>query len=128
MHVAVGVIAMDGEILVAKRAAGQHQGELWEFPGGKLEPGETVEHALARELEEELAIRVARAAPFMVVEHDYHDKQVLLDVWLVTAFSGKPMAMESQPLAWVSPGALSEYAFPEANQPIVEKVQSAGIT
>jgi 8-oxo-dGTP diphosphatase len=120
IHVAAAVIrAADGRILIAKRSDDQHQGGLWEFPGGKVEPGEAVEAALARELEEELGIRPTSARPLIQVHHDYPDKQVLLDVWEVTAFAGEPHGAEGQPLAWVNAQQLLEYPFPAANQPIV---------
>ncbi|MBU0808575.1 MAG: Nudix family hydrolase [Gammaproteobacteria bacterium] len=120
IHVAAAVIrGEDGQILLAKRAEDQHQGGFWEFPGGKVEAGETVQAALARELEEELGIRPSTARPLIQVRHDYPDKQVLLDVWDVSAFTGAPRGAEGQPLAWVSPRQLGDYEFPAANRPIV---------
>ena len=120
IHVAAAVIrGADGQILLAKRPEDKHQGGLWEFPGGKVESGETVQAALARELEEELDIRPTAARPLIQVRHDYPDKQVLLDVWEVSAFTGEPHGAEGQPLAWVSPRQLGDYEFPAANRPIV---------
>ncbi|CAM5414480.1 8-oxo-dGTP diphosphatase OS=Stutzerimonas stutzeri OX=316 GN=CXK95_11360 PE=3 SV=1 [Stutzerimonas stutzeri] len=120
IHVAAAVIrSADHRVLIAKRPLEKHQGGLWEFPGGKVEAGETVEAALARELQEELGIEVTTARPLIQVRHDYPDKQVLLDVWEVLAFAGEPHGAEGQPLAWVDPAALPEYAFPAANQPII---------
>ncbi|MGV8921610.1 MAG: Nudix family hydrolase [Pseudomonas sp.] len=120
VHVAAAVIrAKDGKILIARRADTQHQGGLWEFPGGKVEADESVETALARELHEELGIVVTAARPLIKVVHDYPDKQVLLDVWDVSAFTGEPHGAEGQPLAWVSARELADYDFPAANQPIV---------
>lgn len=120
IHVAAAVIrAADGRVLIARRPLDKHQGGLWEFPGGKVEAGETVEAALARELAEELGIAVTAAQPLIQVRHDYPDKQVLLDVWQVTAFDGEPHGAEGQPLAWVEPAQLSSYSFPAANRPIV---------
>jgi len=90
IHVAAAVIrSTDGLVLIAKRPLDKHQGGLWEFPGGKVEKGEAVEVALARELLEELGIGVTAARPLIQVRHDYPDKHVLLDVWEVTAFSGE---------------------------------------
>jgi mutator protein MutT len=87
VHVAAAVIRDNsGKILIARRADTQHQGGLWEFPGGKVEADESVETALARELHEELGIVVGAARPLIKVRHDYPDKQVLLDVWEVSAF------------------------------------------
>ena len=120
VHVAAAVIRRaDGHILLAKRADQQHQGGLWEFPGGKLEAGESALVALRRELQEELGIAVTAARPLIKVQHDYPDKQVLLDVWEVSGFTGEPHGAEGQPLAWVSPRQLPDYDFPAANQPIV---------
>lgn len=120
VHVAAAVIlAEDCRILIAKRPDDKHQGGLWEFPGGKVEEGEDVRVALARELEEELAIQPTAARPLIQVRHDYPDKQVLLDVWEVSAFSGEPHGAEGQPLAWVTQRELLDYEFPAANQPIV---------
>ncbi|WP_248802118.1 Nudix family hydrolase [Pseudomonas sp. MWU13-2100] len=120
VHVAAAVIrGVDGRILIARRADTQHQGGLWEFPGGKVEDGEAVRVALARELQEELGIVVSAARPLIKVRHDYPDKQVLLDVWEVSAFTGEPHGAEGQPLAWVSARELADYQFPAANRPIV---------
>ena len=120
IHVVAAVIrGTDGRILIARRADTQHQGGLWEFPGGKVEEGEGVEAALARELREELGIEVTRSRALIKVSHDYPDKQVLLDVREVEAFTGEPHGAEGQPLEWVSPRDLAQYEFPEANKPIV---------
>jgi 8-oxo-dGTP diphosphatase len=120
IHVAAAVVrSADGLVLIAKRPLDKHQGGLWEFPGGKVEAGETVESALARELQEELGIAVTRARPLIQVRHDYPDKQVLLDVWEVLAFSGEPHGAEGQPLAWVESVDLPGYSFPAANRPII---------
>jgi 8-oxo-dGTP diphosphatase len=108
-----------GQVLIAKRPKGKHQGDLWEFPGGKVEPGETAEAALSRELAEELGIVVTSARPLIQVRHDYPDKHVLLDVWEVLSFTGEPHGAEGQPLAWVNVEALPRYAFPAANRPII---------
>ncbi|GGK07589.1 Nudix family hydrolase [Pseudomonas matsuisoli] len=120
IHVAAAVIRRaDGHVLIAKRSLDRHQGGLWEFPGGKVEEGEAVRDALARELAEELSIQVTDARPLIQIQHDYPDKQVLLDVWAVDAFTGEPEGLEGQPLAWVMPKQLVEYDFPAANGPIV---------
>lgn len=120
LHVAAAVIrGADDRVLIARRPEHKHQGGLWEFPGGKVESGEAVEVALARELLEELGIRVSASRPLIQVQHDYPDQQVLLDVYEVSAFDGEPHGAEGQPLAWVAPRELTDYAFPEANQPII---------
>lgn len=127
LRVAVGVIRnAAGEILVARRHAHLHQGGLWEFPGGKIDDGEDSRDALRRELDEELALRVEQAEPFIVVEHAYADKAVRLEVWRVTAWSGQPHGVEGQPLRWLAPQALDPQEFPAANRPIIAALQRVG--
>jgi 8-oxo-dGTP diphosphatase len=124
IHVAAGVIlSPEGQILLALRPQGTHQGGLWEFPGGKVEADEIVEEALIRELQEELAINVTTCEPLVEVTHDYSDKSVLLDVWVVSTFTGEPKGNEGQQIRWVNPEHLADYEFPAANVPIVEAVQ-----
>ncbi|MDG0971318.1 MAG: NUDIX domain-containing protein, partial [Porticoccaceae bacterium] len=120
IHVVAAVIyGNSNQILIARRAAHLHQGGLWEFPGGKLEANESPYQGLVRELTEELDIRVTSATPFIQVSHDYTDKQVLLDVWQVTAFVGQARGAEGQECKWVPVSDLlsqsSNYQFPEAN-------------
>jgi 8-oxo-dGTP diphosphatase len=124
VHVAVGVILdADRNVLITRRSAESHQGGLWEFPGGKVEAGESLTMALHRELQEELDIHIGRTSALLEVSHDYGDKTVLLDVHVVWDFSGEARGLEEQPLAWVSPEELTHYAFPAANGPIVEAVR-----
>jgi 8-oxo-dGTP diphosphatase len=120
IHVAAGVILNgEGQVLLALRPKDKHKGGLWEFPGGKVEPGESVQAALARELLEEINLVVETASPFLVIDHDYGDKQVTLDVWTVNRFSGTPHGSEGQEIAWVAIADLDRYQFPEANAGIV---------
>jgi len=123
VHVAVGVILnADRKVLITRRAQHAHQGGLWEFPGGKVETGESLTDALTRELREELGIVIGRTSALLEVRHDYGDKTVLLDVHVVWEFSGEAHPLEDQPLAWVAPQELDRYAFPAANLPIVSAV------
>ena len=131
IHVAVGVIfdnQQADQILIAKRPQHLHQGGLWEFPGGKVAAGETVDQALKRELFEELGITVTQSQPLMQVEHNYSDKQVFLDIWTVTQYSGEARGLEGQECRWVAMQQLlcaeSKYQFPEANKAILEKLKS----
>ena len=130
VHVAVGVIfnSKQDQIFIAKRPKHLHQGGLWEFPGGKVSSGEAVEHALARELFEEVGITPIQAQPLMGVHHDYSDKQVFLDIWTVTQFSGDAKGAEGQQCEWVNLQDLlssqSQYQFPAANQPILERLKT----
>ena len=124
VHVAVGVIVDDaGQVLIALRPEGVHQGGLWEFPGGKCEPGERVEDALRRELHEELGITVLRQQPLCLIRHHYGDKEVLLDVHRVDRFAGTPVGREGQPIRWVSVDSLESTQFPAANRPIIQRLQ-----
>jgi 8-oxo-dGTP diphosphatase len=124
IHVAAGVILNgEGQVLLALRPKDKHKGGLWEFPGGKVEPGESVQAALARELLEEINLVVDLASPFLVIDHDYGDKQVTLDVWTVSRFSGTPHGSEGQEIAWVAIADLGRYQFPEANAGIVAALQ-----
>jgi 8-oxo-dGTP diphosphatase len=112
-----------GRILITKRPDHAHQGGLWEFPGGKLEPGETPRQGLARELYEELGIRVLAQRPLIRVRHDYGDRRVLLDVHRVSAYEGEPQGREGQPLDWVSPMAMRPELFPAADRPIISALR-----
>lgn len=126
--VAAGVILnAQQQVLLALRPSHKHQGGLWEFPGGKVEAGESVRDALGRELHEELNIGVLAASSFVRIEHDYGDKQVTLDVWLVTQYSGVAQGREGQEITWVSIADLSSYQFPQANTPIVTALRSLAL-
>ncbi len=125
IEVAAGVVWDErrGKVLVARRPESAHQGGLWEFPGGKLEAGETVSDALTRELREELGILVHASTPLITLEHAYPDRKVRLHVREVRDFSGEPRGLEGQPVRWVDPDDLDQYAFPAANYPIKSAVQ-----
>ncbi len=124
VHVAAGALLdASGRILLAKRHDDAHQGGLWEFPGGKIEPGETPEAALARELHEEIGVWVESAQPLIRVSHRYPELEVVLHVYRVHGWSGEPHSREGQPLAWAEPGALADYPMPAADRPIVAALQ-----
>ncbi|MBQ0718723.1 MAG: 8-oxo-dGTP diphosphatase MutT [Gammaproteobacteria bacterium] len=124
IHVVAGVIYHPSkqQVLIARRPDHLHQGGLWEFPGGKVDCGENPEQALKRELMEELAIEVGDCSPFLLTEHDYKDKLIVLDVWAVHSFMGQPTGNEGQRVCWVDISALSDYEFPAANYAVLEKV------
>ncbi len=111
-----------GRVLISQRAAHVHQGGLWEFPGGKLEPAESRYECLTRELAEELGITVRRAQPLMRVRHAYAERTVLLDVWLVSEWHGTARGKEMQAVAWVPATQLAAYEFPAADRPVVEAI------
>jgi len=123
VHVAVGVIVnRQRQVLIAKRLENQHQGGLWEFPGGKVRQGESVQDALKRELAEEVNLTVRECARLIRIEHDYGDKQVLLDVWYVNVYSGYAKGCEGQEVAWIDSEEFPRYTFPAANEAIIEAV------
>jgi 8-oxo-dGTP diphosphatase len=124
IHVAVGVILTpDKQILLSKRPDKAHQGGKWEFPGGKVEPHETVEIALARELFEELDIHIQEFEPLCLITHDYGDKQVLLDTFIVKKFDGIARGKELQPVAFYGVDQLRYVEFPEANVAICHAIE-----
>jgi 8-oxo-dGTP diphosphatase len=124
LEVAVGVIPdTSGRILIAQRHLHLHQGGLWEFPGGKIEAGESPAQALRRELWEELAIEVECCSPLITLRYDYPECKVRLHVRRVEAFSGDPRGVQGQPFRWVEPELLPDYPFPAANAPIVTAVR-----
>jgi len=127
VHVAVGVVVQDtmpskGKYFLTKRLANVHQGNKWEFPGGKVEKGESVARALSRELKEEIAIEVLSCQPLIVIEHQYTDKKVCLNVFIVDNYLGEPSAQEGQGQGWFSLAQLQELDFPEANQAIISEL------
>lgn len=125
VHVAVAVIVNEyKQVLIALRQSHQHQGNLWEFPGGKVEAGEATDVALVREIKEELGIKIVNPAPLIEIKYDYPDKSVLLDVWSTTYFEGKPQGLEGQTIQWCSITALTNFDFPAANKPIIEAIQA----
>lgn len=120
MHVVAGVMLdARGRVLLARRTEGRDLAGAWEFPGGKVDPGETPAQALARELEEELGIRVQTAEPLICVPQQYRDKRILLDVYRVTRYAGKPRDLEQQALAWSPHEKLCTYPMPPADRPVV---------
>ncbi|MEN8216639.1 MAG: Nudix family hydrolase [Pseudomonadota bacterium] len=123
-HVVAGVIYnAQGEILIARRLAHTHQGGLWEFPGGKCEAGESPPQALARELQEELAIVVQQARPLIRLVHAYPEKKILLDVWRVEQWQGQAWGREGQAVQWCQANYLKNLKFPAANAAIISAVQ-----
>ncbi|MCI0749391.1 MAG: Nudix family hydrolase [Nevskiales bacterium] len=120
IHVAAGcLVNRSGEVLICQRPPGKIAAGKWEFPGGKIESGETVEQALHRELREELGISVRALRPLIRVRHAYRDRTVVLNAWRIDAFDGVPVAHEGQALAWVAPGELGGWDLLAADVPIV---------
>ncbi len=124
-NVVVGLI-LDGKgrVLVSQRVEGAHMGGFWEFPGGKRRNLEGRQEALERELKEELGIQVLEARPLMALKHNYPDRCVCLDVFLVQTYEGRPVSLESQPIAWILPQDLKNIRFLPADKPIIEALIS----
>jgi 8-oxo-dGTP diphosphatase len=118
---AVALIDIDGRVLLAQRPEGKSMAGLWEFPGGKVEPGETPETALIRELHEELGIDTWASclAPLTFASHSYDDFHLLMPLFACRKWQGTPHPKEGQTLAWVRAGALKDYPMPPADVPLV---------
>ena len=118
---AVALIDVDGRVLLAQRPEGKSMAGLWEFPGGKVEAGETPEHALIRELQEELGIDTWESclAPLTFASHSYEDFHLLMPLFACRKWDGTPQSREGQSLAWVKPKALKEYPMPAADVPLI---------
>lgn len=124
LHIAVGILEdSSGRVLLSERRAGTHGAGEWEFPGGKVEPGEAVGSALGRELYEELGVTVLKARPLIRVRHAYPGRTVLLDTWRITAARGEPEAREGQRLEWVAVDELSQWPLMAADAPIVRALR-----
>ena len=127
IHVDVGVIINDkDEALIAFRPKDKPHGGLWEFPGGKIEPNETIEFALEREFMEEISIRLKSYFPFQKIRYSYEDYSVVLDVWMITEYSKIPVGAEGQTLEWRKVQSLNFKDFPEANKKIIRLLKSHG--
>jgi 8-oxo-dGTP diphosphatase len=122
--VAAALYDAEGRVLIAQRPQGRHQAGRWEFPGGKVAPGEPEAAALARELREELGILVTASRPFMRLRHTYPDRSVELSMWIIERFSGAPRGLDGQELRWVAPGRLGDQDLLEADRPFVEALQN----
>jgi 8-oxo-dGTP diphosphatase len=122
---ACALVDADGRILLAQRPEGKSLAGLWEFPGGKVEPGETPEEALIRELDEELGIvtRTACLAPLTFASHTYETFHLLMPLYVCRRFEGVPTGREGQQIKWVRPGALRDYPMPPADEPLIAMLQ-----
>ena len=109
----------EGRVLIAQRPAGKALAGRWEFPGGKVDVGESEHVALRRELREELGVEVIAARPFMRLAHAYEDRDVELSLWIVERFAGEPRSLDAQALKWASPAALAAEDILEADQPFI---------
>ena len=119
--VACALVDTDGRVLLSQRPEGKALAGLWEFPGGKVDPGETPEHALVRELEEELGIetKIACLAPLTFASHTYETFHLLMPLYVCRRFWGTPMPREGQKLKWVRPRDMRNYPMPPADEPLI---------
>ena len=122
--VAVGVIKSGDQFFLTKRSSDAHQGGKWEFPGGKVESEETVPEALHRELQEEVDIDTLSCMPLCEIDHDYGDKRVRLEVFLIDNFVGEPSSQEGLMEGWFDLEELNALEFPKANAPILKKLNA----
>ena len=124
--VAAALYDAERRVLIAERPAGKHMAGRWEFPGGKVTTGETDAQALARELAEELGIRVLGARFMLALTHEYEDVSVELSLWIIERFSGEPRGLDGQRLTWVHPRELDAEDILEADKPFIEALQRHG--
>ncbi|WP_293868134.1 (deoxy)nucleoside triphosphate pyrophosphohydrolase [uncultured Alsobacter sp.] len=119
--VAVALVDTDNRVLIAQRPEGKGMAGLWEFPGGKMEPGERPEETLIRELAEELGITVKEAclAPLTFASHAYDDFHLLMPLWICRRWEGVVTAREHKALKWVRPGRLRDFPMPPADEPLI---------
>ncbi len=122
---AVALVDADGRVLLAQRPEGKPMAGLWEFPGGKVEPGETPEAALIRELQEELGIDTWQSclAPLTFASHAYDDFHLLMPLFICRKWQGTPQPREGQVLKWVRPPVLRDYPMPPADVPLIPVLQ-----
>jgi 8-oxo-dGTP diphosphatase len=118
---ACALVDADGRVLIAQRPAGKAMAGLWEFPGGKIEPGEPPEQSLVRELKEELGIvvKVACLAPLAFASHPYPDFHLLMPLYICRRWEGTVTSQEGQKIAWVRPNRLRDYPMPPADTPLI---------
>jgi len=118
---AVALFDIDGRVLIAQRPEGKSMAGLWEFPGGKVEAGETPEQALIRELREEIAVDTVESclAPFTFASHTYDDFHLLMPLFVCRKWTGTVTPMEGQQIKWVMPAQLRDYPMPPADKPLI---------
>ena len=121
--VAAALYDARGRVLIAERPPGKHLAGRWEFPGGKIDAGETEEAALKRELAEELGVTLRRARPLLRLAHDYDDRRVEIALWVVEDYSGEPAGLDAQRLKWVSPADLHLEDMLAADVPFIAALQ-----
>jgi 8-oxo-dGTP diphosphatase len=125
IHVVAGALLNRArQVLIAQRPSGKHMAGGWEFPGGKLAKGEAPIDGLVRELHEELNVVVGAAVPVIAYTHQYADRSVFLDLWLVTQYEGTPMSAEGQPIRWIALEELETAGLLDADRPMIEPLRA----
>lgn len=122
--VVAGLMVRDGKLLIARRPEGKHMAGKWEFPGGKIEKGESPERALERELEEELGVRTETGRIYHVIAHSYPDKDVLLLFYRSVLVEGEPHPVEEAEVRWIAPEELRRFDWAEADAPLVDRLEA----
>ena len=122
VEVVAAIVRSNGKILITRRLDHAHLGGLWEFPGGKVEAGESLEGALLREIREELGIEVAVGPEIFTIEHDYPTKSVRLHFFDCSVIQGEPQALDVSDLRWVTPPQLADFEFPPADAELIQKL------
>ena len=123
IEVSAALIFRDGKLLITQRHAKAHLGGLWEFPGGKREPGETAEECLVREIREELGVAISVGELFEEISHDYPDKSVRLKFFICKLISGEPQPLDCAAAKWVTKAELADFEFPAADAQLLEKLR-----
>lgn len=126
IQVAAALIVREGCYLITRRKAGAHLGGLWEFPGGKREPGESLEDCLHRELREELGVEITEPVPFRVIHHAYPEKTVELHFFRCSIKDGQPRPLGCDEMRWLPAAELTQMPLPPADRPLVEALQGEG--
>jgi 8-oxo-dGTP diphosphatase/A/G-specific adenine glycosylase len=124
IDVVAAIIRKGGKILITQRRDNVHLARLWEFPGGKVEAGESLEVALKREIQEELGLKIRVDDEFLVIDHDYPGKSVRLHFFNCTPLEGAAQPLDVADLRWVSPRDLNNYPFPPADAELIVRLQS----
>lgn len=123
IRVAAGIVSRDGRFLLQRRPPGSHMAGYWEFPGGKLEPGETTAAALAREMGEELAVEIDAVRPLWVVRHTYEDREVELHFLAARIAAGEPTALHADAIGWFVPGEMAALPILPADLEVVARLE-----
>jgi mutator protein MutT len=123
LNVVAAIIRRGGKILITQRFDKAHLGGMWEFPGGKVEAGETLKAALRREIQEELGIKIQVEDEYLRTEHDYPAKSIRLHFFNCTILEGEPQLLDVADLRWVEPAQLSDFQFPPADAELIAKLR-----